>query len=289
MAGNVNLTGASYLPTLYGYGTGSGDSLLATLYGQNTQTPGSTNPIAALVQAQTGQTGQVAVIAAEPQVKRDIAQFTQALAAAKTPADLLANPIAMKVLLTANGLGDQSSYTALATKALLSDPSNTNAVVNKLADTRWLSVNKTYAFATKGLSVLKDPATIAAITSGYTEVLWRQNLDQTTPGLSNALDFLKRASTITNVDQVLGDPTFRDVITTGLGVPKQIAFQTITAQEAAINNRIDLTKFKDPAFVKRFTQQYLIAASQNASATASANTGATDLMSLAAASTGIVV
>ena len=35
---------------------------------------------------------------------------------------LLANPAALKVLLTANGLGDQVSNTALATQALLADP-----------------------------------------------------------------------------------------------------------------------------------------------------------------------
>jgi Protein of unknown function (DUF1217) len=286
MAGNFNLSGPSYLPTLYGSVSG-GDSLLATLYGQGAKTPNATNPIAALVQAQTGEPRQVALVAAEPAVKRDLQQFTAALAKAKTPADLLANPAALKVLLTANGLGDQTAYTALATRALLSDPSQPKAVVNHLTDTRWAAVNKLYAFATKGLSILKNPASISAITNGYAEVLWRKNLDQTTPGLSNALDFQKRAATITSTDQVLGDPTFRDVITTALGIPKQIAFQTLTAQESAIATRIDLKKFKDPSFVRHFTQQYLIAKAQNASQDSS--TASNDLTTLAARSAGLVV
>ena len=97
MSGSVGLSAPSYLPALFG-STGSGDSLLATLYGYSGPNPGSVNPIAALEQAKAGETRQVAVIAAEPQIKRDIAQFTQALATAKTPAQLLANPAAMKVL-----------------------------------------------------------------------------------------------------------------------------------------------------------------------------------------------
>jgi PPE-repeat protein len=286
MSGSVNLNSPSYLPMLFG-GSTTGDSLLATLYGQAGPTPGSTNPIAALRQAQTGETKQVALIAAEPQVQRDIAQFTQALAAAKTPARLLANPAALKVLLTANGLGDQVPNTALATQALLSDPTKSNALINQLTDTRWLPVNKTYSFATKGLSVLNNPKTIAAIANGYAEVLWRKSLDQTTPGLSNALDFLNRASTIKTVDQVLGDPTFRAVLTTTLDIPKQIAFQTITAQEAAVATRIDLKKFQDPTYVKQFAQRYLIAESQNASQ--SAGTGSGSLTSLAVQSAGLVV
>jgi hypothetical protein len=284
MPGIFGLTPPSYLPTLFASST-PGDSLLATLYGYGSTTSGTVNPIAALQQAESGETKQVAVVAAEPQVKRDIAQFVQALSTAKTPADLLANPAALKVLLTANGLGSQVGNTALATQALLSDPAKPGSLVTKLTDTRWLAMNKTYAFATKGLTILKDPKTISAITGGYAEVLWRTNLDQTTPGLSNALDFLKRASTITTVDQVLGDPTFRDVITTALGVPKEIAFQTLTAQEQAISTRIDLKKFQDPKFVTQFVQRYLIAAQQNASASA----GPPDLTTLAAQSAGLIV
>lgn len=286
MSGSVNLNAPSYLPTLYGGGS-VGNSLLATLYGYGTATPGNTNPIAALVLAQTGEKKQLAQIAAEPEVKRDIAQFMQALAKAKTPADLLNNPAAMKVLLTANGLGDRASAPALAKQALLSDPAKPGALVNRLSDTRWKSVNKTYAFATKGLAILRDPTVMAAITNGYAEVLWRKNLDRTTPGLSNALDFLKRASTISSATQVLGDPTFRAVITTALGVPKQIAFQTLNAQETAITTRIDLTKFKDPTFVHSFTQRYLVA--EALAASQNATNGGTDITSLAARSGGLVV
>jgi Protein of unknown function (DUF1217) len=286
MSGSVNLNAPSYMPTLFGSNSADA-SLLSTLYGYAGPTSGSVNPIAALQQAKSGETKQVALIAAEPDVKREISQFTQALATAKTPAQLLANPVALKVLLTANGLGDQVGNTALATQALLTDPAKPNSLVNQLTDTRWLTTNKTYSFATRGLSILKDPKTISAVTGGYAEVLWRTSLDQTTPGLSNALDFLKRASTITKVDQVLGDPTFRAVITTALGVPRQIAFQTITAQEQAISTRIDLTKFKDPAFVTQFTQRYLIAAQQ--AATPSGGAASPSLANLAVQSVGLVV
>jgi hypothetical protein len=261
---SVNLNAPSYLPTLFG-SRSTGNSLLASLHGFGNPAPAADNPIAALEQAKTGEAQQVARLAADPRVKRDLARFTQALTAAETPAQLLANPIALRVLLTANGLGDQTGDTALATRALLSNPERSDAPVNRLADPRWLSVIAIYAFATKGLSVLHNPAAIAVLAHGYAEALWRTNLDQTTPGLANALDFQQRASTITNVDQVLGDPTFRAVLTTALGIPEQIASQTPTAREQAISTRIDLTKFKDPTFVAQLTERYLIAARRAAS------------------------
>jgi hypothetical protein len=264
MSGTVRLNTPSYLPTLIGPGL-AGASLLSSLYRYSEQPPETVDPIAALEQARAGEAQQVALVAAEPRVRNAIAQFIQALVAAKTPGQLLANLPALKVLLIANGLEDQVGNSTLARQALLADPSNANSSVNQLSDTRWLRVNLAFSFATKGLSVLYDPKSIKAITNGYAGVLWRKGLDETTHGISNALDFLRHASTITSVGQVTGDPTFRAVIMTVLGVPQESTPQTPAAREQAISSRIALTKFQDPAFVTQFTHRYLIMMAQAAS------------------------
>jgi hypothetical protein len=302
----VSLNAPSYLPTLLGSGSPRA-SLLATLHdygghghgghdhgghdygghGHGGPDAGTVNPIEALEQAMSGETTQVALVAAKPQVKRDIAQFTQALATAKTPEQLLANPAALKVLLTANGLGDQTGNTMLATRALLSDPSEFRSQSEAPNDTRWLNVNQTYAFAEKGLAVLKDPGTVNAIANGYAEELWRTHLDETTPGLSTALDFQQRASTITGAGQIFGDPTFRVVITTVLGLPEQIGSQPPNVREQAISNRLDLTRFKDPGFIAQLTQRYLIAVQQ--AATPQAETAEPDLTTPDTEFAGLVI
>ena len=237
--------------------------LASILYGSGTSSGG--NPVAALQTALSSETKAVAGIANEASTKRDIAAFRAAVASAKTPAALLANPVARKVLLTANGLGDQADYAALATKALLSDTTKTGNLASRLADTRWLSVAKTYDFANKGLTALTDPKVLDSLANGYAEVTWRQGLDKATPGLSNALDFRSRAAGITTVDQILGDKTFREVVTVALGLPKQIAFQPLTTQEQAISSRLDLGRLKSAAFVDQLAKRYLIAAGTAAS------------------------
>ena len=158
---------------------------------------------------------------------RDVAAFRAGVDNAKDRRTLLANPAVMKVLLTANGLGDQIPYTALAQKALLSDLSDPKALANTLTDTRWKSAAQTYDFANKGLSVIQDPKVIDTLANAYAEVTWRKSLDATTPGLSNALTFRAQGRTITSVDQILGDPVMRRVVTTALGIPLQIAFQPL--------------------------------------------------------------
>ena len=264
--------------------TSSGASgLLSTINGSGS-TASNVNPVTALQTAEANSTKDIAQTAADPVVARDIATFRSKVAAAKTPADLLKDPTVLKVLLTANGLGDQAQYPALAQKALLSDTTNTSSLANTLSDTTWKSVAATYDFAHKGLSIIQNPKVLNTLANGYAEVTWRNSLDATTPGLSEALSFKDSASGITSVDQILGSATLRKVVTTALGIPQEIAYQDLGAQENAITSKLDIAKFKDPKFVASFTTQYLIAAGNAASSSTSSS-----LDSLAASARSLVV
>ena len=208
--------------------------------------------------------------AAQPMVKATVAAFTQAVNSAKSMTQLLANPQFMNVLLTANGMSDQIGYTALATKTLTSKLSDPSSLVNTLTDTRWKTLAQTYDFSSSGLKSFQNPATIATIANAYATTEWETSEDNVTPGLANALSFKSQASSITSVDQILGNPTMRKVVTVALGIPEQIAFQDLWAQEQAISTRVDIRKFQDPTFVANFTQRYLL---NNASASSSSSTG----------------
>jgi hypothetical protein len=250
------------------------NNLLSTIYSTSDGTSTvSSDPLGALKAAEANSTKDIAQEAAQPQVARDIATFRAAVASAKTPAALLQNPTVLKVLLTANGLGDQTAYTALAQKALLSNTSVSTSLADQLPNTAWKSAASTLDFANSGLSVIQNTSVLDTIANGYAEVLWRQSLDTTTPGLSNALTFRSEASTITSVDQILADSSLRSVVLTALGIPETIAYQDIGAQEDAISNRLDITQFKDPKFVEQFAQRYLI---QNNIADSDSSTNSTN-------------
>jgi Protein of unknown function (DUF1217) len=274
-----SVLGTSLL-TLFSSSSSDGSSLIGTLYGSGTSSaaPLDSNPIIALQDAQRTQTQGVASEAKQPQVIRDVTAFRNAVSNATSVTQLLQNPDFQKVFLTANGLGDQVGYTALAAKALASNPSDSNSLANQLGDSAWQTAVQTYQFATKGLSVIQNPQVLNTIANGYAEELWRQSLDAGTPGLSNALDFIQRAGTITSVDQVLADPTFRAVVTTTFDIPEQIAFQPIGAQEQAISSRININDFSNPSFVTQFAQRYLIMEQEQNSTTSSSSSVASLLV-----------
>ena len=273
-----------------GSAANTASSLLSISYGlssANGATELGGNPILALQAAQANQTKDVALEAQQPQVARDIAVFTKAVQMAKTPAQLLDNPTVLNVLLTANGLGSQAPYTALAQKALLSNTKDPNSLASQLSSSnpQWLAAAQTFDFANKGLSILQTPKVLSAVTNGYAEVLWRQSLDAQTPGLSSALDFIQNGPKVTSALQILGDPILRDVVTTAYGIPQQIAFQDLNAQQKAITDHLDISKLSDPKFVQNLADLYLTAKQNSASQTTS---GTTSLLTYAVQSQSLM-
>jgi len=269
-----------------------GAGLLGIAYGLGTSaTPANgQNPVLALRQADRNKDRDITRTAAQPEVRRDIAAFRAAVGKAQSADTLLADPAAMKLLLTANGLADHIPHAALARKALLSDVTDPNALANRLADPRWKSTATTYDFAHKGHSILRDPKVMATLESAYAEVVWRKSLDAATPGLSDALTFRAGAGKTTSALQILGDPVLRRVVTTTLGLPPQIAFQSVEAQEGAISSRLDIRKLSDPKFVDSFTQRYLITRARNAATGADGTQAAAPaLATLASRSSGLLV
>lgn len=248
---NIN---ASLLGLLSGNAI-AGGSLVQSLYG-STQL---TDPLLTLRLAEKNKTRDIAATEKQSDVKRDIDRFKLAISKAKTPADLFRDPSFVKVLLTANGLGDQVAYAGLATRALLSDAKDPAALVNKLTNPHWKTLNQLFDFASKGLTLIASAKVQATLADGYAEVQWRQNLNSTTPGLSDALTFRAQAGSVTSVDQILGDGVLRRVVTTTLNIPQEIAFQPLPTQEHAIAIRFDVTKLKDPKFIDSFSQRYLLA------------------------------
>jgi len=274
-----------FLLSLMGGGADAGtSSLIAALYGRGSPRAGAVSPFTAMRAAEQHKDRDVGRTAERPEVKRAIDGFRAGVAKATTVEGLLRDPRVLEVLLTANGLGDQTSRPALARKVLMSDLSDTRSVANAVTDSRWKPAVQTYDFANRGLDVIKDPRVIEKLANGYAEVKWRKSLDETTPGLSNALTFRAQAGSVTSALQILGDPVLRDVVTTALRIPRQIAFQPLTAQENAITARLKIERLSDPKFVEAFAQRYLLAAAENAATTATP-----DLTTLSVRSRGLFV
>jgi hypothetical protein len=214
----------------------------------------------ALKQAERDEARQLEITRKSPEVVRETTRYRKVISNAKTLDDVLKDPIARKVLLGANGLADQADYLGLVKKALSSDPSKADSLAYKIkgVNGRWLEMVSKYNFAQFGISKIKTTEGIEETISNYVEEKRLDMLDAQLPGLGSAVLFKRVAPTLDSAIKILGNALGREVVTTALGLPKQLAVQSLEAQQKAIQQRLDASKLKDPAFADKIAQRYLI-------------------------------
>jgi len=359
----ISISNAQVALSLFPTSTGSID--YASLYSGSSSSSGGAYDAStvhvAISQAEKNEAKQLAQVAKDPIVQRELDRYERVAAKAKSIDDILDDPVARTVLLKANGLGDQVDNIGLARKALMSDPGDPDSLARKLSSVNgaWLTFAQNYNLAENGLDRLypqmngvagkwnvtiqregkaleaeleitkydrttwqatvdgkpvgiqvsaagevtidmlweddaddlhttrltgtlgKAGLTGRQIEDGYDTNSWsaepywagavnevRENyiaekrldmLDQQLPGLGTALLFKQTASTFTDPIKILGSKLGREVVTTALGIPKEIAIQSLFAQEKAITSRLKISNLQNPDFVDKFAQRYLLA------------------------------
>jgi len=198
-------------------------------------------------------------IATEPQQKRAMDQFKRAVGRAPDVRTALRDPRVLQVITTALGIPEGINQGGLATRVLLSDLSDGRSLANTLGDKRWKSAAETMQLAKRGLAALRDPQLQAGLADGLRRAQWNQNLEAEQAGLGDAVLFRERAMAVdSNIYAVLGDPIIRRVVTGALGLPPQIAIQSVEAQARAVSARLDIRKLEDPKEVQRLAERYLM-------------------------------
>jgi hypothetical protein len=198
-------------------------------------------------------------IATEPQQKRAMEQFKRAVDRAPDLRTALRDPRVLQVLTTALGIPEGVNQAGLATRVLLSDLSDPKSLANTLTDKRWKSAAETLQLARNGIAALRDPQLQAGLADGLRRAQWNQNLETEQPGLGDAVLFRERATAVdSNIYAVLGDPIIRRVVTGALGLPPQLAIQSVEAQARAVSARLDIRKLEDPKEVQRLAERYLM-------------------------------
>lgn len=201
--------------------------------------------------------------AKDPVTLSTLARFRQALDKAESIEQALTDPRVLKVLMPALGLPDQVGNPGLVRRALLSDPADPKGLAAQLG-AAWKAAAATLGAHAAGLDALRDPAMVQRLTDAYVKYAYRSGLDEQQAGLSDALYFLESAGRAERVFDILGDPVLRRVVTGALGLPEQIAVQSVEAQGRAVAARLRMESLKDERAVRMLAERYLIAAAGKA-------------------------
>ncbi|TCZ59919.1 DUF1217 domain-containing protein [Roseicella aquatilis] len=237
-------------------------SLVSSLFGASSGTSSGSSSASALAALKAAQ-ARGAEAKGVAQERKDtvtitaLKQFDAALAKAKDVKTALQDSRVLAVLLPALGLSDQAAYPGLVQKALLADPKDTKGLLASL-DSRFKSAATMLDLRNKGLAGLRDAAVKTKLEDAYVQYQYQRGLDDKNAGMSDALYFIENASSQTDVYGILGNAVMRRVVTGALGLPSQLAIQSVETQARAIGSRLKLDDLRDPKKVQLLAQRYVM-------------------------------
>jgi hypothetical protein len=190
-------------------------------------------------------------------VQQKLAYVKSAIDKATSPDDLINDRRFMEFALSAYGLESEIDKKGLLSRVLKSDLSDENSLANRMNDSRYKEMASTLQFKLLGTVNVKTPAIFEAMKARYLKNEFEKAQGEQSPGLREALYFKENAGKVNSPWAILGDRVLREVVTKTLGIPKEFAVQGVETQATVLTNKIDITKFKDKAFVDKFIQRYL--------------------------------
>lgn len=175
-------------------------------------------------------------------VQKEIEYFTKKAPSFNSIDDLMKDRRALQFVLDSYGMGSEIDNAGRIRKILTEDPTNSNALVNKLVDPRFKNL-ATSLRLDQGMDKLQSLVSTGAMKTNYIQNEFEEALGQQDNALRQAAYFARNTGTIQNVYSILGDKVLRDVVTSTFNLPKELAVQSVESQARVVAARVDITKF----------------------------------------------
>jgi hypothetical protein len=198
-------------------------------------------------------------MAARKDIKAEVDYFRNNIQSVKSVDDLFKDRRMMQFVLDATDLGKETDKMGLLKKVLTQKAEDSDALMNKLVDKRFKVAAAMLQFGEKGLAQIQRETTKDDLAELYVKNKYNAGLAKQNSGVPLALYFKDNVSSVKNTYDILGDQRMRHVVTTALGLPLELANQSVEAQAAAIEKRMKLSDLKDPKFVDKLAKRFLMA------------------------------
>jgi len=193
-----------------------------------------------------------------PNVQKEIEYFRSKVATIETPEAFIKDFRLLKFALSAFSMESQLQYPARIKQILMSDPLDQKALVNKMNDSSYRTLNQAFNFSAGGVDKLKNSAFIDSLVTRYTQANYEQSLGEMNPALTDALYFERTIKSVTNGYQIIGDAVLFDVIKTALNIPNAAATGKVERLKDWIERDFKLEKATDTAYIQGMVKRYLV-------------------------------
>ncbi|MFC7335003.1 DUF1217 domain-containing protein [Rhodocista pekingensis] len=202
-------------------------------------------------------------------VEKTINDFKARIAKIDSPEALLKDRRALEFVLTSFQLESEIGKTGILRKLLTEDPTEDKALANRLVDPRYTKLAT--SLSGKIPEAFQNASFVNGLINTYVTNTFEKSVGEGNTGLREALYFKRNIANVTSVSQILADKALSYVVRKGLNLPDSFAMQDFDQQKRYLEKKLDLTKFKDPGYVEKFTQRFLTQVSATESTSASSN------------------
>jgi hypothetical protein len=193
----------------------------------------------------------------QPEVAREIEHYRNNIGKIKSVGDFMANSRVYEFALRSFGLDDMIYAKALVRKVLTEGVDSPDAFSVRLADQRFREFASVFNFKRYGAATVAfDRAQQGTIDQYLRNTLEKQS-GQQSEALRLALYFERKAENLQGPFSVLADRAILQVVQTALGLPEAMSAADIDKQASLLSERLDVSKFADAGYTRRFINRFL--------------------------------
>lgn len=191
------------------------------------------------------------------EVQKDVDYFNKAVAKLNSVDEVFKDTRLVKFLAKALNLAGEEQYPGKMRRILSEKTDNKNAVMYRLSDKRYAQAADQLRLGDSGVSRLKLAGTQTDLINAYKKAKFEDSIGTENLAVRQARYFEKYAGNAKSAYNILGDPILREVVTSTLNLPLQIAIQPVETQAKTISDRVDVKKFSDPKYRENFIKRFL--------------------------------
>lgn len=215
---------------------------------------------------------QKAIIAAEPQVARDAEHFRQNITQVTKAEDLVADYRMLSVALKAYGLEGDIGNRAFIRKVLESDLSDPKSLANRLSDSRYADLARSFGFAKATPATQTDITLADRISTAHLQAEFELRVGEADNDMRIALHAQRELASIAKGEgseagkwyQILGSPPLAQFVQTAFGFGSNLVKLPIDSQVTALQSSAkrylgvtDIAQLAEPAVLERAIGLYL--------------------------------
>lgn len=190
---------------------------------------------------------QVTAFENQAAVQRELKYFREKIAAARSPADLVADRRLLSVALGAFGLEDEIGKKAFIRRVLDEGVLDPRSFANRLNDPRWRDFASAFSAGNLAFGHFEQSAARDGVAARYVEHAFERAVGDVDQNFRLALNFRREAKAIAagpNADrlgwlQILGQRPLRAVVEGALGLPSSLVNVDIDRQRAEVERRAE--------------------------------------------------